>query len=218
MEKLDDKRDGLIGEKRRTFMEEIILEAIERTEQPGKFRESGYVPGVLYGDGIDVATSVKFEALALKNVLTVHGPNAKVWIKYDNNKKFGFIKEVQKHPVSGSVTHIDVQIVSKNHEIKLQIPISFKGDDDLKHRQLQLQVYKSEITVSGMMALMPDAIYVDVSEKKLGDTITLNNFDLDKQLKVNEKEDTVYGIIINLKNQSNDAVVETETESGTKIL
>ncbi|MHB1393366.1 MAG: 50S ribosomal protein L25 [Clostridia bacterium] len=193
-------------------MEEIILEAIERTKQSGKFRESGFVPGVLYGDSVDVATSVKFEAIALKKVLTCHGSNAKVWVKYNDNKRFGFIKEVQKHPVSGSVIHIDVQIVSKDHEIKLQVPIVFKGEDDLKHRELQLQVYKSEINVFGMMALMPDAIYVDVSEKKLGDTITLNNFDLDNQLKVSEKEDSVYGMIINLKNQSIDATVETETE------
>ena len=189
-------------------MEEIILEAIERTKQPGKFREIGFVPGVLYGDSIDVATSVKFEALALKKVLTCHGSNAKVWVKYNNNKKFGFIKEVQKHPVSGSVIHADVQIVSKDHEIKLQIPIVYKGDDDLRSKQLQLQVYKSEITVFGKMALIPDAIYVDVSEKKLGDTITLNNFDLDKQLNVSEKEDEVYGMIINLKNESIDVDVE----------
>ena len=194
-------------------MEEIILEAIERAKQPGKFRESGFIPGVLYGDSIDVATSVKFEAIALKKVLTCHGSNAKVWIKYNNNKKFGFIKEVQKHPVSGSVIHIDVQMVSKDHEIKLQVPIAFKGEDDLRHRELQLQVYKSEITVFGKMDLIPDAIYVDVSEKKLGDTITLNNFNLDKQLNVSEKEDEVYGMIINLKNQPIDAAVETETQT-----
>jgi len=189
-------------------MGEIILEATDRFKQPGRFREIGFIPGVLYGDSVDVATSVKFEELAVKKILTGHGTNAKVWIKYNNNKRFGFIKEVQKHPVLGSVIHIDVQIVSKDHEIKLQIPIAFKGEDDLKRRQLQLQVYKSEITIFGKMALMPDAIYVDVSEKKLGDAITLNNFDLDKQLNVNEKEDEVYGMIINLKDQPIDTAVE----------
>lgn len=198
-------------------MKETILEAIERIKQPGKFKEIGFVPGVLYGDGVDVATPIKFEELALTKVITNHGSNAKVWIKYNNNKKFGFIKEVQKHPVSGSVIHIDVQIVSKDHEIKLQIPIVFKGEDDLTHRELQLQVYKSEITAFGKIALMPGAIYVDVSDKKLGDTITLSNFDLSKQLNVSEKEDEVYGRIINLKNQSIDMVVESETESEAKI-
>ena len=200
-------------------MKEIILEAIERTEKPGKFKEIGFIPGVLYGDSVTGATSVKFETLAVKKILTSHGSNAKVWIKYNNTKKFGFIKEVQRHPVaSGQLTHIDVQMVSKDHEIRLQIPIMFKGEDELKNRQLDLQIYKSEITVLGKMALMTDAIYVDVSEMNLGDTITLNNFDLDKQLKVNEEDDISYGMIINLKelpideNDETDETVETEVE------
>ena len=198
-------------------MEEIILEAIERVKQPGKFKEMGFVPGVLYGDSVTGATSVKFDTIALKKVIARHGSNAKVWIKYDNNKQFGFIKDLQKDAISGNITHIDVQIVAKDHEIKLQLPIVFKGDDSLKNIQLQLQVYKSEINVSGKMALMPDAIYVDVSEKKLGDTITLKDFDLDKQINVIENEDEVYGAIINLKvlpTESDDETTEiTETKA-----
>lgn len=193
-------------------MEETILKAVERIKKPGKVIEKGFVPGVLYGDSISEVTMVNFEEQALKKVLSSHGSNAKVWIRLNNDKRFGFIKEVQKHPVSGNVTHIDVQIVSKDHKLKLQIPIVFKGEDDLKQKLLQLQVYKSEITVLGKMDFMLDAIYVDVSEKKLGDTITLKDFDLDKQLKVSEKEDVIYGIIINLRNQTVDAAVETKSE------
>lgn len=192
-------------------MKEIVLEATERTIQPGKFKESGFVPGVIYGDGV-AATSVKFEKLTLKKILSQHGSNAKVWIKYDNSKKFGFIKEVQKHPVSGIVTHIDVQMVSKDHEIKLQIPINFNGEEELKQKQLQLQILKSEINVFGKMSLMPDLINVDVLEKKLGDTITVTDLKLDKQINVSEKEDTIYGTIINLKIQSAD---EEDTETKT---
>lgn len=198
-------------------MEEVILQATERTKQPGRFKETGFVPGVVYGDSVAEATSVKFEETALKKVLTRYGSNAKVWIKYNNSKEFGFVKEVQKHPISGIVTHIDVQLVLKDHEIKLQIPVVFKGEDNLKQKQMQLQVYKSEITVLGKMDLMLDAIYVDVSEKRLGDTITINDFDLAKQLKVSEKENVVYGIIIDYRDQPINVVVEAEAEQGTKI-
>lgn len=197
-------------------MEEILLQAIERTKQPGRFRESGFVPGVLYGDSVTGATSVKFETQALKKVLANHGSNAKVWIMFKNSKKFGFIKEVQNNPISGGVVHVDVQIVSKDHELKLHIPIVFKGEEELKQRQLQLQVYKSEIIVLGKMNLMLDAIHVDVSEKKLGDAITLIDLDLDKQLKVSEKEDATFGMIINLKIQAIEADVETAVEQVTK--
>jgi large subunit ribosomal protein L25 len=200
-------------------MEEIILEVIERVKQPGKFKEIGFVPGVLYGDNVTGATAVKFNTIALKKVIAHHGSNAKVWIKYDNNKKFGFIKEVQKDAISGSITHVDVQIVSKDHEIKLQLPIVFKGDDSLRNIQLQLQVYKSDINVSGKMALLPEAIYVDVSEKKLGDTITQKDLNLDKQINVNENEDEIYGKVINLivsPDEESTGIIEAAEATETK--
>ncbi len=52
--------------------------------------------------------------------------------------------------------------------------------------------------------MIPDIINVDVSERKLGDTITVPDLNLDKQINVSEKEDTMYGTIINLKIQSAD--------------
>lgn len=190
-------------------MEKTILTAIERTKQSGKFREKGFVAGVLYGDDINGANSVKFESSALDKVLARHGSNAKVWINFHNNKKLGFVKEVQRDLLSGCVNHIDVQMVSKDHEIRLQIPVIFKGEDMLTQRQLQLQVHNSELTVWGMIDLMPDAICVDVSDMNLGDSITLKNFELDKLLKVGEKEDAVYGIIAY---QPLGATVATETK------
>ena len=179
-------------------MEEITLVALERVKQPGKFKEIGFVPGVLYGDSVTGATSVKFDTIALKKVIAHHGANAKVTIQNGKDKKSGFIKDVQKDAISGAITHIDVQIVSKDHEIKMLVPIVFKGDESLRNIQLQLQVYKSEISVSGKMAVLPEALYVDVSEMKLGETITVKNLDLDKQIKVLDNEDEVYGIVINL--------------------
>jgi len=185
-------------------MEEITLEAMERAD--GKFRESGYVAGILYGDGVDVATSVKFEEKPLNQLLNKHGNSAKFWININNSKKFGFIKEVQRKHMVRTVTHVDVQIVSRDHEIKLLVPINFKGDDTLRTKQLQLQVYKSEISVLGKMGIMPDSIEFDVSEMELGDNITVSNFGLDKQLKI-ENEDTIYATIINLR-----VIAEEEVE------
>lgn len=86
-------------------------------------------------------------------------------------------------------------IVAKDHEVKMQIPIKFIGEDLLAIKRLQLQVYKSAVSVEGMMNLMPDAMKVDVSEMQPGDSITIGNFAMDKDLKVGDKEETVYAVI-----------------------
>lgn len=180
-------------------MGEIILNAIQRPAKPGKFRELGFVPGVLYGEGVEKPASVKFDELALKKILTSHGANAKLWVNYDKNKIFGFIKEVQREPVSMRLLHIDVQLVSKNQEVKMQIPINFKGKESLNLKQLNFQVNKLEIDVVGNATLMPDVIDIDVSEKILGDTITLKDFTFDSHIKIHGDADEIYGVVTYLK-------------------
>ena len=193
-------------------MEEIILNAMDRTMEPGKFKEAGFIAGVLYGDGIAKAVSVKFQEASLKKIIAKHGTHAKVWITYGEDKKFGFLKEVQRHPVTWAITHIDVQIVSKTHEIKMQLPINFKGEDHLIAKQLRLQIFKSEIDVLGRMDIMPDSIDTDISAKELGDTITIKDFNLDKQIKVSDKEDEIYGTIMHMKAVEVEAKEEVKAE------
>lgn len=185
-------------QRRKSYMENVTLEAIARAKKPGKFKEAGFVPGILYGDAVAEATSVKFDVLALNKVINTNGKNAKVWVHLNENKQFGYIKEVQRHPMTRDILHIDVQIVSVDHEIKKMIPITFKGEEALKHRLLSLLTYKAEVTVFGKMALMPDTIIIDVAEMALGEDIVLANLNLDVNLKV-DKEDIVYATINHLK-------------------
>jgi ribosomal protein L25, Ctc-form len=190
---------------------ETILNAYERTMKPARCREAGYTPGVLYGDNVTNALTVQFETAALRKVLAGHGSNAKVWVTYDGAKRFGFVKEVQRHPVTAKVTHIDVFLVSQDHEVKMQIPITFEGRDSLEN--VLLQVYKPEIEVYGSPALMPDTAVVDISAMVPGDTITARNFNFDKQIKITDSENEVYGVITPLKELSKEPeTAETTTD------
>ncbi|PKM67677.1 MAG: 50S ribosomal protein L25 [Firmicutes bacterium HGW-Firmicutes-2] len=179
-------------------MEEIIIEALERPKKSGKFKEQGFVPGVLYGEGIEATTSVKFDALIVRKLISHHGSNAKVWVQYKGSKKFGFVKEVQFDPLSRRLLHIDVQMVAKDQKIQLHVPIHFINEDSLKVNQLEFQIYKHEVTVTGDMTLMPEAIEVDVSTLALGDQITYADFKLEESLVTDDLE-LIYGVVNHLK-------------------
>ena len=189
-------------------MEQVILNALERTASNKRFNEDGFIAGVMYGDGSTDATSVKFELVPLRKILGKHGSNAKVLVKYGEEEKTGFIKEIQRHPVTAKITHIDVQLVSKDHEIKMQLPIAYKGEENLISQRLQLQVQKPEIDVFGKMAIMPDGLSIDVSQMALGDSITIKNFDLNKEIRVMDKEDEVYASITQMKEEVEEVVEE----------
>jgi len=195
-------------------MEEIILNAIARQKTSARFRELGFVPGVLYGDNIPAGSNVKFDEKALRTIINKHGSNANITVVFNDKKNVGFIKEIQRKPITGALVHVDIQVVSKEHEIKRQIPIVFNGEDILMSKNLQLNIAKSELLVFGKIALMPDTLFVDVSEMEIKDSITCANFVLDKSLKI-EEPDVIYAVVSEQKInyvEEPDAEVATETE------
>ena len=193
-------------------MEKISLSAYERIKNKKKFREEGFVPGVIYGDTIEGAASVKFQRSPLIKILEKHGSNAKLWINYADTNSLGFIKEIQRHPVNQEIIHVDVQLVSKNHEIKLELPLLFKGEDALTSKGLQLQVHKLDVEVCGRMALMPDLITVDVADLELNSTITKDDLNLDKDIKIIDNEE-VFATISYLREETEPEDEETVSAS-----
>jgi len=137
----------------------------------------------------------------LNKIIAKHGSNAKVWVELEDEKKFGFIKEVQKNPVDAKIIHIAIQLVSKDQDLKMQLPIAFHGRDELEHKSLVLQVYKSEIEVVGKAALMPDVVVVDVSKKELGNAITAIEFHLPQGIKIIDPENETYAVIKAVKEE-----------------
>jgi len=189
-------------------MEEIILKTMLRTDSPKKVRQAGFIPGVLNESDL-TSTTVQFVGTELNKIISKHGSNAKVWVTIGDDKKFGFIKEVQKSPLDRKIIHIAIQLVNKDKEIKMMIPISFHGRDELEHKELQLQVIKTEIDVTGKAALMPDVIIADVSAKELGDTVTAADLNISADIKSLDADDEIYAIIKAVKE-----VVEEEPEEA----
>jgi len=188
-------------------MTNIALNAFERTEKKKKFHEAGFVPGIMYGDGID-STMIKLEEKPLRKIIAEHGSHARIDIKYGKKKRSGFIKEIQTLPINNSITHVDVQVVSDTHEIKMQVPIIFRGSDNLQRNQLILQPSKHEIEVSGIMSDIPEDIIFDVSELQYGDKVLLENFEFTEGVTVLDDPETIYASIIHMSKME-----EVETEA-----
>lgn len=195
-------------------MEKIIIKALERPKKTGKFKEQGFVPGVLYGEGMEGSASVKFEAAVIRNLISQHGSNAKIWVDYNGTEKFGFVKATQSDMLSNKLLHIDIQVIAKDQKMKIQIPIRFVGEEALKAKDLELHISKHEVTVIGDMNKMPESIEVDVSKLELGGQVTYEDFKLDESLATDEKE-LAYGVINHLKLMTVEEP-ETETEVETE--
>lgn len=198
-------------------MDESFIEALDRTEKLSKIRLDGFVPGVIHGEGFVYGKPVKFNMAALQKVISKHGSKAKVWVKVDDSKKIGVIKEIQREPVSGKIYHVDMQLVSMDHDLKTKIPIIFHGKNKLEAKRLVLHVYKSEIEISGNPQSMPESIVVDVEGKGLDYSITLKDMHFDNTIKVHEHDSEVFAVISEIRSKIESPKEETPVEIKKEV-
>jgi len=175
-------------------MNDTLLLATDRVDSVKKVRQSGFTPAVL-NENDTTSTSVQFNSVDLSKVITKHGNKAKVWITLGDKKLFGFVKDIQRDPIVRNITHVSIQIVSLDQDVKMHLPILFHKVDVLEHRLLHLLVVKAEIEVSGKATNMPDSVAADVSEKMAGDTITALDFSLPEGIIVQDSENEIYAVI-----------------------
>ncbi|MDR0625131.1 MAG: 50S ribosomal protein L25/general stress protein Ctc [Holosporales bacterium] len=93
-------------------------------------RRSGFIPCIVYGENKDVTmVSVSSKSSA---ALCARGDFFSRVVKLeigDHSSIAVLPKDVQRHPVSGVPLHMDFQIVSKSHKIKLRVPVEFINAD-----------------------------------------------------------------------------------------
>lgn len=188
-------------------LDKIVIKATARSEKPKRVRRAGFIPGVLNGPGT-ASASVQFESAALNRIIETYGTAVKLWIDINGDKKYGFVKEIQRNPVEGKIIHVAVQLVSEDQNVKLQLPIVFQGEAALQQNLLHLQIDKSDIEVEGKTASIPDKASIDVSKKQHGDSVTAADFRLPDGVKILDAQNTIYATVKGTKK----AIVEQTEE------
>lgn len=175
-------------------MNETAIQAIERNEKPKKARNNGFVPGVLYGKGMD-SISVKFDEKKLQKVLQGRSQKAKISVRVGDETKQCFVQEIQRDPKLGRPIHIAMQVVHENQVVKMKVPIIFEGNEKLNEKRLIMQPYFSEIELSGPSVDIPECILVDVANKPLGEKITFGDITVKPSVEILEDPEKIIAAI-----------------------
>lgn len=163
------------------------LTALERNDVAKKLRREGFTPGVVYGFGHEEGRPVQFKASTLLATIKKYGTNARVNIEIEGNGEYGAIKEVQLHPVTNQIRHIDVQVFSKEDIVKLTVPIHYTGADDLMVKRFVVGILMNEVEITGPAMNIPQSITIDLSERLAGDVITVADLGINEDLKISEE-------------------------------
>ncbi len=198
-------------------MEKIELQATVRKSVgngPARvLRRAGQIPAVLYGRKIEpVLLSVNTKDLEqiLKKgsfgqfILTLVIQNGKKMTKP------AIIKELQTHPVSGSLIHIDFYEVDMKRQIKVMVPVVTTGKSVGIEEGGLLNIVRRELEVFCLPGDIPEAIEIDISELGIGDSIHLEDLPLGENVEV--VTDVNFTVVTVLSPKVEEEVVEEEEE------
>jgi len=126
-------------------------------------RKDGLIPAELYGKGIE-NIHLAVEAKEFSKVFKEAGENTVINLEIDGSKHPALIYDVDRHPLDGTVRHIDFYKVRMDEKIVAKIPVEFVGEPPaVKEKGGVLNRNVSEIEVEALPADLPHRLTADLS-------------------------------------------------------
>jgi len=157
-----------------------------------RLRASGKIPGIVYGHGaepIAVAVGVRELRAALT---TEAGTNALIDLAVGPTRHLVVARELQRHPVKGTVTHVDFQVVRRDEVISAEAPVALVGEAvEVAHSDGRVDQQTFALTVKALPSDIPTVIEVDISGLRVGDSIKVGDIALPAGVAADTDPETV---------------------------
>jgi large subunit ribosomal protein L25 len=152
-----------------------------------KLRAAGRIPGVLYGRGRETMP-VALDPRALERILRSSGLNTLLDVSVEGRGDLGptvaLVKELQRDPLRGVITHADLYQVDLTRTIEVDVPIHLVGKPKGIDMGGVLDHILREVRVECLPRAIPEAIEVDVSEMEINDVLHVSDLPLPADVKL----------------------------------
>jgi large subunit ribosomal protein L25 len=191
-------------------MADIVLnvEVREKTGTGGArvVRREGLVPGILYGGDKDpVAISVKMNEFK-KALYTGKLLGHLVTLKYGAETQPVIAKAVDMHPVTDVPTHFDLYRVSANQQIKINVPLHFRHQDEAPgiKRGGTLNIVFHDVQVSCAADHIPEELVADLTGLDIGASVRVSDLTFPANVTPAVPADTVLATISGASSQADE--------------
>ena len=200
-------------------MKSITIKGSKR-ESVGKvatkaIRNAGRVPCVLYGGG----EPLHFSAPELGFSKLVYTPNAHtVVIELEDGTKINAIlQDIQFHPVSDKILHVDFYRLFDNKEISMNIPVKIEGAaPGVLNSGGVLSLNKRKLRVKALPKDLPDVIIANISKLKLGNKLYTSELQTETYT-ILHPDNTVVCQVRSSRASAKNADIEDEDEELTEV-
>ena len=163
-----------------------------------ELRKNNGVPCVLYGvkkdeNGLPVATHFTVTVEGLRKL--VYTPNLYlVNLDIDGTVVTAIMKDIQFHPVSDAILHVDFLQVEENKPVAMEVPVQLEGlaEGVRAGGKLALQIRK--LKVKALYSAIPERLVIDVTPLGLGKTIKVGELSYEGLELLNAKDAVVCAV------------------------
>jgi len=139
-------------------------------------RNAGLVPCVLYGG--DQTVHFSAEEIAFKNL--VYTPNAHTVAIDLGDKKFeAVLQDIQVHPVSDKILHIDFFRLFEDKEVTMEVPVKVTGTSPGVLGGGILTLNTRKLKVKALPKNLPDFVEANISELQMGNKLYVTKLAVD---------------------------------------
>jgi len=156
-----------------------FVRSVDGRAEVKKLRDAGRVPAVIYG------RQTKPENLELNaremNDLIHHSASENILVDLDVDKKkrLALVQDVQHHPLSGKVLHVDFHEVNENEKVTVMVPVETTGEAvGVKTGGGVLEHVLFKLKVRALPKNLPEQIIIDVSALEVGKSIHVGEIKL----------------------------------------
>jgi large subunit ribosomal protein L25 len=141
-----------------------------------RLRREGKIPGVIYGHGTDplpIAVVGRELRVALNGEA---GANQLLSLNTGSETFLTLARDMQRHPVAQTVTHVDFIIVRRDEVIAADVPVILVGEAlEVHHGDGLVDQQMFTLSIHAVPAAIPTSIEVDVSALTIGDAIRVSD-------------------------------------------
>ena len=179
------------------------------TSAARRTRLQNKVPAVVYHSGIE-AIPLSVDKTSLNKALRTGQMIFEVNVEDKN--QFVLVKEIQYHPVTDEIIHIDFQKVKEDEKISLEVAVRSSGEaQGVKLGGLLVQMLNS-VTVKCRPAEIPEFLEIDVTDMEMNTNLFVRDITLPGDVEMLTADDIAVVSVQEPKEEKEEVVEETESE------
>ena len=176
-------------------------------------RNAGMVPCVIYGGKSPIHFSA--EEKAFRNL--VYTPNVyTASINVDGQKIAAVLQDIQFHPVTDRIIHVDFYQLFDDKEVTMKIPVKLTGTSPGVLNGGSLRFTNRKLKVKALPANLPDSVTADISGLKIGAKLVISSLSTDGFTFMHPENTVVVQVRTSRNATAEDEAEEEATEAAAE--